>query len=193
MFTSRAEYRLLLREDNADQRLTEEGYKLGLVGEDRWRAFNEKIDAIEIERQRLKTTWIQPKSVAAEKIAPHVNRPLSREYNLFELLKRPEINYDLVSDDGVTIDPVVGEQLEIEAKYSGYIERQKDEIIRLKNHENTVIPASFNYSAVSGLSNEVVQKLTAAKPKNLARASRIQGVTPAAISLLLISLKKHAA
>ena len=193
MFTSRAEYRLLLREDNADQRLTEEGYKLGLVGEDRWRAFNEKIDAIEIERQRLKTTWIQPKSVAAEKISPHVNRPLSREYNLFELLKRPEINYDLVSDDEVTIDPVVGEQLEIEAKYSGYIERQKDEIIRLKNHENTVIPASFNYSAVSGLSNEVVQKLTAAKPKNLARASRIQGVTPAAISLLLISLKKHAA
>ena len=193
MFTSRAEYRLLLREDNADQRLTEKGYKLGLVGEDRWRAFNEKIDAIEIERQRLKTTWIQPKSVAAEKISPHVNHPLSREYNLFELLKRPEINYDLVSDDEAKIDPVVGEQLEIEAKYSGYIERQKDEIMRLKNHENTVIPASFNYSAVSGLSNEAVQKLTAAKPKNLARASRIQGVTPAAISLLLISLKKHAA
>ena len=193
MFTSRAEYRLLLREDNADQRLTEKGYKLGLDGEDRWRSFYEKIDAIEIERQRLKTTWIQPESMAAEKISPHVNRPLSREYNLFELLKRPEINYDLVSDAAVTIDPVVGEQLEIEAKYSGYIERQKDEITRLKNHENTVIPASFNYSAVSGLSNEAVQKLTAAKPKNLARASRIQGVTPATISLLLISLKKHAA
>ena len=193
MFTSRAEYRLLLREDNADQRLTEIGYKLGVVKEDRWRSFNEKIDAMETERQRLKTTWIQPKSDAAEQISAHVKRPLSREYNLFELLKRPEINYDLVSSPEKRIDPIVGEQLEIEAKYSGYIERQKDEIIRLKNHEDTAIPATFNYSDVSGLSNEVVQKLSAAKPKTLARASRVQGVTPAAISLLLISLKKYAA
>ena len=193
MFTSRAEYRLLLREDNADQRLTEIGYKLGIVGEDRWRTFNEKIESIEIERQRLKTTWIQPNSETAEKISSHVNRALSREYNLFELLKRPEINYDLVSSAAEKIDPIVGEQLEIEAKYSGYIERQEDEIIRLKKHEDTAIPVNFNYSEVSGLSNEVVQKLTAARPKTLARASRIQGVTPAAISLLLISLKRYAA
>ena len=207
MFTSRAEYRLLLREDNADLRLTEKGRELGLVGDDRWRQFNEKREAVELERQRLKETWVQPGSAQAEQLAAHIEKKLSHEYNLFDLLKRPELNYKIIADlypvtdeqamdqDSKTKDfnHKVAEQIEIDAKYSGYISRQQEEIDRLQRHENTVIPGNFNYQNISGLSNEVKQKLSEAKPETLARASRIPGVTPAAISLLLVSLKKHAA
>ena len=193
MFTSRAEYRLLLREDNADQRLTPKGRELGLVDDVRWRAFSDKIEAIELERQRLRNTWVQPSSVEADSLSAHIQRPLTREYNLYELLKRPELNHSLVCQAESRIDPIVAEQLEIEAKYAGYIDRQKTEIDRLKKHENTPIPASFNYSDVTGLSNEVKQKLSLAMPDTLARAARVQGVTPAAVSLLLVSLKKYAA
>ena len=193
MFTSRAEYRLLLREDNADQRLTPKGRELGLVDDVRWRAFSDKIEAIELERQRLRNTWVQPSSVEAASLSAHIQRPLTREYNLYELLKRPELDHSLVCQAESRIDPIVAEQLEIEAKYAGYIDRQQTEIDRLKKHENTPIPASFNYSDVTGLSNEVKQKLSLAMPDTLARAARVQGVTPAAVSLLLVSLKKHAA
>lgn len=193
MFTSRAEYRLLLREDNADQRLTSIGRKLGLIDETRWRAFSEKLEAIELERQRLKNTWVQPNTDIASRLSAHITRPLAREYNQYELLKRPELDHAKICFGGVAIDPVVAEQLEIEAKYAGYIDRQQSEIDRLKMHENTPIPSSFNYLKVTGLSNEVIQKLSAAMPDTLARASRVQGVTPAAVSLLLVSLKKHAA
>ena len=195
MFTSRAEYRLLLREDNADLRLTPRGRELGLVDDHRWQRFSAKREAIEVERQRLRSTWIQPASEAAKGLNAITAKPLSREYSLFELLKRPELNYSLLADlqDGPVADHQVAEQIEIEAKYAGYIERQREEIDRLRHHENTPIPADFSYDEVSGLSNEVRQKLNAARPDTLARASRIQGVTPAAISLLLIHLKKQAA
>jgi tRNA uridine 5-carboxymethylaminomethyl modification enzyme len=197
MFTSRAEYRLLLREDNADLRLTEKGRELGLVDDYRWQQFSEKHEAIELELQRLRSTWIQPGSVAAERLADHIEKKLSHEYNLFDLLKRPELNYEIIgglsSDDRAPLDKKVAEQVEIEAKYSGYIDRQQDEVDRLQRHENTPIPDSFDYHKIKGLSNEVVQKLSAAKPETLARAARVPGVTPAAISLLLVSLKKHAA
>ncbi len=195
MFTSRAEYRLLLREDNADLRLTPRGRELGLVDDHRWQRFSAKREAIEVERQRLRSTWIQPASEAAKGLNAITAKPLSREYSLFELLKRPELNYSLLADlqDGPVADHQVAEQIEIEAKYAGYIERQREEIDRLRHHEHTPIPADFSYDEVSGLSNEVRQKLNAARPDTLARASRIQGVTPAAISLLLIHLKKQAA
>ncbi|MGD9659712.1 MAG: tRNA uridine-5-carboxymethylaminomethyl(34) synthesis enzyme MnmG [Porticoccaceae bacterium] len=192
MFTSRAEYRLLLREDNADLRLTEKGRELGVVDNHRWTLFCTKRETMEAERQRLKTTWIQPASSAAEVLNTISANPLVREYNLFELLKRPEMNYRLLANlkgEGVS-DPQVAEQIEIEAKYAGYIERQQEEIERLRKNENTPIPTDFNYDEVKGLSNEVRQKLVNARPETLARASRIQGVTPAAISLLLIYLKK---
>lgn len=197
MFTSRAEYRLLLREDNADLRLTEKGRELGLVNDDRWQQFNDKREAIELERQRLKHTWVQPGSLVAEKLAEHIENKLSREYNLFELLKRPELTHQIISslypETGSDIDQTVADQVEIDAKYSGYIDRQQQEIDRLHRHENTLIPANFDYQSISGLSNEVKQKLSDAMPDTLARAARIPGVTPAAISLLLVSLKKHAA
>jgi tRNA uridine 5-carboxymethylaminomethyl modification enzyme len=186
-----------LREDNADLRLTEKGRELGLVDDYRWQQFSEKHEAIELELQRLRSTWIQPGSVAAERLADHIEKKLSHEYNLFDLLKRPELNYEIIgglsSDDRAPLDKKVAEQVEIEAKYSGYIDRQQDEVDRLQRHENTPIPDSFDYQKIKGLSNEVVQKLSAAKPETLARAARVPGVTPAAISLLLVSLKKHAA
>lgn len=192
MFTSRAEYRLILREDNADLRLTEKGRELGLVDDLRWSRFCDTREAIEVERQRLKSTWIQPGSEAAMAVNALSANPLSREYNLFELLKRPEMNYSVLAsiNTGGVEDVRVAEQVEIEAKYAGYIERQQEEIERLRRNENTPIPADFNYDEVKGLSNEVRQKLASARPDTLARASRIQGVTPAAISLLLIYLKK---
>jgi tRNA uridine 5-carboxymethylaminomethyl modification enzyme len=197
MFTSRAEFRLLLREDNADLRLTEKGRELGLVDDNRWQQFSDKREAIELERQRLKNTWVQPGTAAAEQLADHIEKKLSHEYSLFELLKRPELNYGIIDslfpDKSRDLSAKVAEQVEIDAKYSGYIDRQQDEVDRLQRHENTVIPKDFDYKSISGLSNEVKQKLDDAMPETLARAARIPGVTPAAISLLLVSLKKHAA
>ena len=197
MFTSRAEYRLLLREDNADLRLTEKGRELGLVNDSRWKSFCEKREAIELERQRLKDTWIQPGTEAAQKLADHIENKLSHEYSLFELLKRPELNHKILSSvcppAENTVSQKVAEQVEIDAKYSGYINRQQDEVDKLQRHENTAIPSNFDYKKISGLSNEIKQKLSDVKPETLARASRVPGVTPAAISLLLVMLKKHAA
>lgn len=195
MFTSRAEYRLLLREDNADLRLTEKGRELGLVGDERWQKFCEKQEALEQERQRLRSTWVQPNSTEAKQLEKIVANKLSHEYSLFDLLKRPELNYQTINDltPEHKIDAKVAEQVEIDAKYAGYVGRQQEEIERLKRHENTSIPTTFDYASVRGLSNEVKQKLSQARPTTLARASRVPGVTPAAISLLLVSLKKHAA
>jgi tRNA uridine 5-carboxymethylaminomethyl modification enzyme len=195
MFTSRAEYRLLLREDNADLRLTEKGREIGLITESHWQKFCEKREAIELERQRIKSTWVQPQSKEAKQIQPILANEIVREYSLYDLLKRPEVTHKDISalTPELEIESMVSEQVEIDAKYAGYISRQQDEIDRLRRHENTVIPEAFDYSKVSGLSNEIKQKLGEAKPETLARASRIPGVTPAAISLLLITLKKNAA
>ena len=195
MFTSRAEYRLLLREDNADARLTEKGRELGLVDDLRWKSFCEKQEAIEMESQRLKNTWIQPGSAVAEKLSQYIDHPISHEYSLFNLLKRPELNHEIIAElfPDNKIDHKIAQQVEVDAKYSGYIDRQQDEIDRLKRHENTAIPADFDYLQVKGLSNEVKQKLSEALPETLARAARVSGVTPAAISLLLVQLKKRAA
>ncbi|MGH1441607.1 MAG: tRNA uridine-5-carboxymethylaminomethyl(34) synthesis enzyme MnmG [Cellvibrionaceae bacterium] len=196
MFTSRAEYRLLLREDNADLRLTEVARELGLVDDIRWQAFNQKREAITLEEQRLKSTWVQAKSEQADNLNPKLKSPLTREYNHYELLKRPELNYKdiqaLSSEESIkNIDPLVSEQVEISAKYAGYIDRQTEEIARLRQHEETPLPVDFDYSTVEGLSNEIKQKLSDQRPDNLGRAARIPGVTPAAISLILIYLKKR--
>ena len=195
MFTSRAEYRLLLREDNADIRLTTKGRELGLVDDNRWQAFCEKQEGIELETQRLKNTWVQPNSDMAEKLFKHIDNRISHEYSLFDLLKRPELNHQIIGDllPEQKPDSKIALQVEIDAKYSGYISRQQDEIDRLQRHENTAIPDGFDYSNIKGLSNEVKQKLSDALPKTLARAARVPGVTPAAISLLLVQLKKNAA
>jgi len=195
MFTSRAEYRLLLREDNADLRLTEKGRELGLISDSHWQQFCEKREGIDLERQRIKSTWIQPNSDQAKLIEPFLEKKLSREYSLYDLLKRPEVSHSAIRaiTPELVIDNKVSEQVEIDAKYSGYIGRQEQEIEKLRRHENTAIPTSFDYHKVSGLSNEVKQKLNDAKPETLARASRIPGITPAAISLLLVSLKKNVA
>ena len=197
MFTSRAEYRLLLREDNADLRLTEKGRELGLVDDSRWQHFCDKREAIELERQRLKDTWVQAGTPAAEALANHIQNKITHEYSLYELLKRPELNYNIVNALSPKLEqpvsPKVAEQVEIDAKYSGYITRQQDEVNKLQRHENTRIPTDFSYSNISGLSNEIKQKLSEALPDTLARASRVPGVTPAAISLLLVMLKKHVA
>jgi len=197
MFTSRAEYRLLLREDNADERLTEKGRELGLVDDERWRHFSDKREAIAREDARMASTWVQPGSAEAVALEAHIEKPLTHEYNLAELIKRPELDYQKIAalyadSDLPVVDPQVAQQIEIKAKYSGYIDRQRDDIERLRRHENTAIPEDFDYSEVKGLSNEVKQKLDEARPTTLARAARTQGVTPAAVSLLLIYLKKRA-
>ena len=196
MFTSRAEYRLLLREDNADIRLTETARGFGLIDDQRWQAFNEKCEGIEQEQQRLKTTWVQANSRAAKALEGKLKSPLTREYNLYDLLKRPELNHEDIQ--GISESPLHGpqsqqiaEQVEISAKYAGYIDRQHEEIERLRQHEQTPLPHDFDYDTVEGLSNEIKQKLIAHKPDNLGRAARIPGVTPAAVSLLLIYLKKR--
>lgn len=192
MFTSRAEYRLLLREDNADLRLTEIGRELGIVDDEQWDIFARKRDSIAAEEQRLRSTWIQAGSAEAQALTTKLAAPLQREYSLYDLLKRPELSYaDVAGLKGSAVDdPRVAEQVEISAKYSGYIDRQQEEIERLRQYEDTAIPPDLDFEQVDGLSNEVKQKLTAARPDTLARASRISGVTPAAVSLLLVHLKK---
>ena len=193
MFTSRAEYRLLLREDNADIRLTEQGRKLGLVNDARWETFQKKLEVTERETRRMKTTWVQAGSDQAEKLNAYIEKPLAREYSLFELLKRPELDYDKLAEISGRHcgHPEAALQVEISAKYAGYIDRQSEEIERLRRLENTLIPDDFDYDQVKGLSNELVQKMNEIRPASIAQASRVQGVTPAAISLLLIYLKKH--
>ena len=194
MFTSRAEYRLLLREDNADLRLTAKGRELGLVDEQRWQAFNHKLEAIEQEKQRLRDTWVNPNSESVELLNAQLKTPLSREHNLETLLRRPEVSYDsLMQIDslGPGLDHAqAAEQVEIQVKYAGYIERQLDEIEKQKRHEHTQLPTELDYADVPGLSNEVIAKLNDAKPETVGQAARISGVTPAAISILLIHLKK---
>ena len=194
MFTSRAEYRLMLREDNADARLTETGHTLGLIDDKRWRLYNEKQESILKEEQRMKETWIQPGKVSAEELGSVFGQSLSREYNLMDLLKRPEVTYEKlmtlsVAGPGVN-DAKVAEQVEIKAKYSGYIDRQLEEIEKAKKQENTEIPGTIDYSSVLGLSSEVKQKLEKTRPQSIGQASRIPGITPAAISILLVHLKK---
>jgi tRNA uridine 5-carboxymethylaminomethyl modification enzyme len=195
MFTSRAEYRLLLREDNADIRLTEQGRKFGLVSDERWQRFNEKMENIELERQRLKSTWIQKDHQQVDKLNHLLKSPVSRENSLEDLLRRPEVKYDdLMAIEGfgpALDDKQASEQIEIQTKYAGYIDRQLDEIAKKKRHEDTLIPVDFNFHQISGLSNEVVAKLSEARPETLGKASRISGITPAAVSLLLVYLKKH--
>ncbi len=193
MFTSRAEYRLILREDNADMRLTEKGRELGLVGDQRWARFEAKREAMEQELQRLASTWVHPSTAEAEELNAKLKTPLGREYNLADLIKRPELGYaDVASLKGMPIeDEQAAEQVEIQLKYSGYIDRQKDEIDQMRRQENTPLPDDFDYDQVSGLSNELKAKLKQQRPATLAQASRIQGMTPAAISLLLVYLKKR--
>ncbi|GAA0701480.1 tRNA uridine-5-carboxymethylaminomethyl(34) synthesis enzyme MnmG [Marinobacterium maritimum] len=193
MFTSRAEYRLILREDNADLRLTEKGRELGLVGDQRWARFEAKREAMEQELQRLKNTWVHPNTPEAEQLDAKLKTGLNREYNLADLIKRPELNYpDVANLKGEPIeDEQAAEQVEIQLKYSGYIERQKGEIEQMRRQENTRLPDDFDYDQVSGLSNELKLKLGQQRPETLAQASRIQGMTPAAISLLLVYLKKR--
>jgi tRNA uridine 5-carboxymethylaminomethyl modification enzyme len=195
MFTSRAEYRLILREDNADLRLTEKGRELGLVDDRRWAAFEAKREGIAQEEQRLKSTWVRPNTAQGDAIAERFGTPLTHEYNLLNLLSRPEIDYAGLVEltGGGAEDPQVAEQVEIKTKYAGYIDRQQDEIARLRASEDTQLPADIDYNGISGLSKEIQHKLGEARPQTLGQASRIPGVTPAAISLLLIHLKKRGA
>jgi tRNA uridine 5-carboxymethylaminomethyl modification enzyme len=194
MFTSRAEYRLSLREDNADLRLTDIGRGLGLVDDVRWTAFEAKREAIEREVQRLRDTWVSPRVVSDAEAQRVVGKPLEREYRLFDLLRRPEATYA-----GLMSLPVVGpgvsapeviEQVEIQAKYQGYIERQREEVAKAEASETLMLPPDLDYKSVYGLSIEVQQRLNQHRPETLGQASRIQGVTPAAVSLLLVHLKK---
>ena len=194
MFTSRAEYRLSLREDNADMRLTEIGRELGLIDDLRWDAFNRKRDAAGLETERLKSTWVNPRQLPEADALRVLGQPMEREYRLFDLLRRPEVSYATLltlpgAGDGVTAPEVI-EQVEIQAKYQGYIERQKDEVERSLAHESVPLPSDIDYAAVHGLSFEVRQKLAQGRPQTLGQASRLQGMTPAAISLLLVHLKR---
>jgi tRNA uridine 5-carboxymethylaminomethyl modification enzyme len=195
MFTSRAEYRLLLREDNADLRLTAIGRELGLVDDERWGKFNVKMEQVELEQQRMRSTWIHPQHPSLEAVNALVNTPLTREQSLEELLRRPEVTYDaLMAIEGVgpaLSDRTAADQVEIQIKYAGYIERQHDEVEKQLRNENTLLPLDMNYRDVNGLSNEVIAKLSDARPQTIGQASRISGITPAAISILLVHLKKH--
>ena len=196
MFTSRAEYRLLLREDNADRRLTPIAYEFGLIDEARWASFNRKMDAVERESARLKETWIVPARLTEGEAEQILGAAMSKEQRLEELLRRPEVDYRTLSGisgfgEPVT-DPLVIEQIEIDVKYAGYIQRMNDEVEKLRRAEETKIPKELDIDAITGLSNEVKQKLKQYRPATLGQASRIQGVTPAAISLLLVHLKREA-
>ena len=195
MFTSRAEYRLQLREDNADMRLTEDGYKIGLVGEEQWRMFNEKREAIEREIQRLKTTWYTPQKLAEEEQLRVFGQKLSREANLHDLLRRPNLDYAALmtlpdAQPETTLADSVVEQVEIQVKYQGYIDRQNEEIDSRRDIETLKLPEDIDYSKVKGLSAEVQQKLNQHKPETVGQASRISGVTPAAVALLMVHLKR---
>ena len=194
MFTSRAEYRLQLREDNADLRLTEIGRSLSLIGETQWQCFKDKRDAMTREQTRLEKTFIQAGSAEAKALETVLTKPLSREYSISELLKRPELDYAIIENVAPADSPVpeaVAEQVTIQLKYAGYIDRQQQDIDRVQRHEAMSIPADLDFMSVDGLSNEIRQKLSESRPSNLARASRIPGVTPAALSLLLVHLKKR--
>lgn len=195
VFTSRAEYRLLLREDNADIRLTSIARELGLIDDIRWARFNQKMENIELERQRLRSIWLHPRSEYLNEANEILKSPLVREVNGEDLLSRPEINYQnltaLTPFKPAMEDKEAVEQVEIAIKYQGYIEHQQEEIERQKRHENTAIPANFDYKNISGLSNEVCAKLEQYRPISIGQASRISGITPAAISILLVNLKKQ--
>ncbi|MGW8182359.1 MAG: tRNA uridine-5-carboxymethylaminomethyl(34) synthesis enzyme MnmG [Burkholderiales bacterium] len=194
MFTSRAEYRLMLREDNADLRLTEVGRKLGLVDDARWEAFERKRDAVARECERLRSTWINPRMVGEEDAIRVLGQPIEREYSLSDLLRRPEASYEglmTLPGAGPAIeDAQVVAQVEIQTKYQGYIERQRDEVMRREQYDALPLPADLDFAAIRGLSAEVRQKLAAHRPETLGQASRISGMTPAAISLLLVHLKR---
>ncbi|CAI2525581.1 Glucose-inhibited division protein A [Serratia liquefaciens] len=195
MFTSRAEYRLMLREDNADLRLTEKGRELGLVDDARWARFSEKLEHIEQERQRLRDIWMHPHAENVDQVNVLLKAPLSREANGEELLRRPEMDYQQLTSVAAFAPPLAdtqaAEQVEIQVKYEGYIARQQEEIEKQQRNENTVLPLDLDYQQVSGLSNEVIAKLNDHKPNSIGQASRISGITPAAISILLIWLKKQ--
>ncbi|HHP7837339.1 TPA: tRNA uridine-5-carboxymethylaminomethyl(34) synthesis enzyme MnmG [Serratia marcescens] len=195
MFTSRAEYRLMLREDNADLRLTEKGRGLGLVDDVRWARYSEKLERIERERQRLRDIWMHPHAENVEQVNVLLKAPLSREANGEELLRRPEMDYAQLTGTDAFAPPLddvqAAEQVEIQVKYEGYIARQQEEIEKQQRNENTVLPLDLDYRQVSGLSNEVIAKLNDHKPNSIGQASRISGITPAAISILLIWLKKQ--
>jgi tRNA uridine 5-carboxymethylaminomethyl modification enzyme len=198
MFTSRAEYRLLLREDNADLRLTETGRRLGLVGDEQWRLFTHKRESIERERQRLQGLWVRPNDLAAPGLFREIlGDDLRRETRALDLLSRPNVGYDsLMGLPGLgpgAQDSKVTEQLEIQCKYAGYIGRQREEIDRQRAREDESLPASFDYERVRGLSSEVREKLIRVRPATVGQAARIPGVTPAAVSLLLIHLKRLSA
>lgn len=194
MFTSRAEYRLQLREDNADLRLTETGRQLGLVDDARWQAFTEKQQAIEREQQRLHATRLFPTTLPEADAMRVLGKIIEREYTLIDLLRRPNVTYDslmtLPGAGNAVDDSQVAEQVEIQAKYHGYIQRQHEEVSRQARYENTLLPTDIDYTVVKGLSNEVQQKLNQHKPETIGQASRISGITPAAISLLLVHLKR---
>jgi tRNA uridine 5-carboxymethylaminomethyl modification enzyme len=194
MFTSRAEYRLQLREDNADLRLTEAGHRLGVVDDARWAAFNTKQEAIAQEQNRLKTIWLSPKSLSETDALRVIGKNIEHECSLHDLLRRPNVSYaELMTLPGAgnpAADFVVAEQVEIQAKYQGYIERQKEEVARNAYYEDVRLPQDLDYKTVRGLSNEVQQKLNQLKPETAGQASRISGITPAAISLLLVHVKR---
>jgi tRNA uridine 5-carboxymethylaminomethyl modification enzyme len=195
MFTSRAEYRLQLREDNADTRLTEIGHGMGIVDEQRWSAFSRKADAVKTETERLNKLWATPGNALGAAVQAQLNVPITRECNVLDLIKRPEITYASlmsVADLGPGVpDKKVAEQIEISVKYSGYLDRQREDIERQRRHEDTEIPADFDYKSISGLGNELESKLMKVQPETIGQAQRIPGMTPAAISLLLVTLSKR--